>query len=164
MGTPAHFIEKEVDQSTPAFEMFSSNYTLYGDLSKRVMDTIGTFVPSMEIYSIDEAFVDLSGIKFNDLEKLATLIRTTVKKHVGIPVTIGIAKTKTLAKNGKQVCKKTKKNIGVHVLNSDAEVEEVLKFTSIGDVWGLEVNTKKCYFSIQYGQRLNFQIYLKHGF
>lgn len=136
MGSPAHMIDEDVIKKH-GVAMFSSNYTLYGDLSKRVMDTISAFVPRIEVYSIDEAFVDLDGIKASELEKIGHAIRSTVKKNVGIPVSIGIAKTKTLAKMANRFAKKTKKNIGVHVLNSQNEINEVLKFTEIQDVWGI---------------------------
>lgn len=142
MGTPAHFISKEMIHQH-GVEIFSSNYTLYGDISKRVMDTIGTFVPAMEIYSIDETFIDLSGINADELENLAIKIRTTVKQHVGIPVTIGIAKTKTLAKMCNRFAKKIKKHMGVHVAATQQQVDEVLQFTGIGDVWGIGGQYKK---------------------
>ncbi|MEP7263495.1 MAG: Y-family DNA polymerase [Bacteroidota bacterium] len=136
MGTPAHYIDKDVLLKNNV-TMFSSNYTLYGDISKRVTDTIGEFVPRMEIYSIDEAFIDLSGIAMKDIEPLAHKIRQTIKQHIGIPVTIGIAKTKTLAKLCNRFAKKTKKDGGVHIATTQQQVDEVLHFTQIGDVWGI---------------------------
>lgn len=136
MGTPAHMIDQETIKKH-GVTMFSSNYTLYGDLSQRVMQTIGEFVPRMEIYSIDEAFADLSGIRIKDLEPLALKMRAAILQNIGIPVSIGIARTKTLAKMANRFAKKTKKQIGVHVAISQSQVNEILTFTEVGDVWGV---------------------------
>ncbi|MEJ7672701.1 MAG: hypothetical protein WKF59_08305 [Chitinophagaceae bacterium] len=86
--------------------VFSSNYTLYGDLSERVMKTLSEFIPKMEVYSIDEAFLDMSELYYTDLLELGIKIRKTVIQNVGIPVSIGIAPTKTLAKMANRYAKK----------------------------------------------------------
>jgi len=89
MGVPAYQIKDDVDKY--GIEVFSSNYTLYGDMSNRVMSMLGSFVEDMEVYSIDEAFLDLSGFGPKDLEKYMREMRETVKKWTGVPVSIGIA-------------------------------------------------------------------------
>ena len=135
MAVPVHMVMDVVKKHN--IKMFSSNYTLYGDMSDRVMKTIAAFVPQMEVYSIDETFLDLSEVPPAQLEQLAKRIKATVKQYTGIPVSIGIAKTKTLAKMANRFAKKTKKKIGVHVMQEDKHAEEVLKFTKVEDVWGI---------------------------
>lgn len=135
MAVPVHMVMDVVKKYN--IQMFSSNYTLYGDMSDRVMKTIASFVPQMEVYSIDETFLDLSEVPPSQLESLAKKIKATVKQYTGIPVSIGIAKTKTLAKMANRFAKKTKKKIGVHLMQSDSEVNEVLAFTKVDDVWGI---------------------------
>lgn len=135
MGTPAFMIDKLIKKHN--IEIFSSNYTLYGDISDRVMKTLGTFVPQLEIYSIDEAFLDMHNMDYTDLLKLAIEIKKTVKKNIGIPVCVGIAPTKTLAKMANRYAKKKRKEIGVHWAANQGLVEEMLAFTEVGDVWGI---------------------------
>src|SRR5687767_7382777 len=95
MAVPVHMVMDVVKEHN--IFQFSSNYTLYGDMSDRVMKTIAAFVPQMEIYSIDETFLDLSQVPVRELELLAKKIKSTVRQYTGIPVSIGVAKTKTLA-------------------------------------------------------------------
>ena len=135
MGAPAFMMEHFIRENNIA--VFSSNYTLYGSLSTRVINTIKTFAPKVEVYSIDEAFIDLYELQHQNLYQLATTIRQTVKQHVGIPVTIGVAPTKTLAKMANRYAKKTKKETGVYFLDSPEKIAEVLAWTEIGDVWGI---------------------------
>ena len=104
MGTPEFMIREQVLEHGIA--IFSSNYPLYGDLSDRVMKTLVSFVPRMEIYSIDEAFLDMHDLYNQDLLALGVEIRRTVRRHLGIPVTVGIAPTKTLAKMANRYAKK----------------------------------------------------------
>jgi DNA polymerase V len=135
MAVPVHMVMDVVRKNN--IHMFSSNYTLYGDMSDRVMKTIASFVPQMEIYSIDETFLDLSEVPASELEALAKNIKATVKQYTGIPVSIGVAETKTLAKMANRFAKKTKKGIGVHVMQNHNQFEEVLDFTKVEDVWGI---------------------------
>lgn len=114
--------------------VFSSNYSLYGDLSRRVMETLATFTPDMEVYSIDEAFLNLTGIAI-DLTEYARTIRATVKQWVGIPVAIGIGPTKTLAKAAAKAAKKFPGCAGVFDITGHEE--DVLAATSVDDVWGV---------------------------
>ena len=87
---------------------FSTNFSLYGDISRRVMKTLKQFSPKMEIYSIDEAFLDLSSVKNEDLLEHCYKIRKTILKWTGIPTSIGIATTKTLSKAANYIAKKDK--------------------------------------------------------
>jgi len=114
--------------------VFSSNYSLYGDLSRRVMETLASFTPDMEVYSIDEAFLDLTGIA-GDLTEYGTTIRKTVKQWVGIPVSIGIGTTKTLAKAAARAAKKVPGCAGVFDITG--REEDALAATSVDDVWGV---------------------------
>lgn len=116
--------------------VFSSNYTLYGDMSERVMQTLSCFSPDIEIYSIDEAFLDLSGFK-TDLNKYAERIRETVLQWTGIPVSVGIAPTKTLAKVANHIAKNSEKYDGVFQLTGRKEIEEALSKLSPEDIWGI---------------------------
>jgi DNA polymerase V len=135
MGSPA-FMMKEVIQKYNV-AVFSSNYTLYGDLSDRVMQTLASFVPCIEIYSIDEAFLYLEDLVYMDLLKLGVEIKEAVKQNIGIPVSVGIAPTKTLAKMANRFAKKMRKDVGVHWAANNEMIEEMLAFTEIGDVWGI---------------------------
>jgi DNA polymerase V len=100
------------------------------------MSTLAAFVPRMELYSIDEAFLDMSQLKYSKLDKLASHIKQTIKQHTGIPVTVGIAPTKTLAKLANRYAKKKKKD-GVHCLADNQSMQEGLENTAIEDVWGI---------------------------
>jgi DNA polymerase V len=103
-------------------------------MSERVMNTIASMVKDVEVYSIDEIFLDLSGYEYFDLLKLGQNIRQTVKKHTGIPVSVGIASTKTLAKVANKIAKKGN---GVFILNTDDEVVKVLSTFPVEDIWGI---------------------------
>lgn len=116
----------------------SSNYTLYGDMSGRVMRTLSGFTPSLEIYSIDEAFLDLSGFE-DRLEVHARALRETVQQWTGIPVSVGIAPTKTLAKVANRLAKKDRSPTGgVRVLATEADVTAALNaLDDLTDLWGV---------------------------
>lgn len=113
----------------------SSNYALYHDMMLRVTSIIRSFFPDQEIYSIDECFCDLAGYDYLDPQQLAIDLRTEILKCTGIPVCIGVARTKTLAKIANRIAKK-KTDSGVYFLNKEEE-ETALKGTEIGDVWGI---------------------------
>jgi DNA polymerase V len=117
--------------------VFSSNYALYGDLSHRVMDVLREMEPNVEVYSIDEAFISLPVTKVWDRVKYAAELRERVRKQVGIPVSIGIATTKTLAKVANRVAKKEAQFQGVFDLTSESEIDQVLEKTEVNDVWGI---------------------------
>ena len=141
MGAPVFQIEKFCEKHQ--VQVFSSNYTLYGSLSNRVMKTLAGFTPNIEVYSIDEAFLDMANFLGKDLVAYSVQIKKTVQQHVGIPVSIGVAPTKTLAKMANRFAKKTKKQFGVHVVQTAAEIEELLTQTEIGNVWGIGAQHQK---------------------
>lgn len=117
--------------------VFSSNYTLYGDLSRRVMEVLGQFSPEVEPYSIDEAFVDLSGVPDAELPALGREIRRRVRQWTGIPVTIGIASSKTLAKIAAGVAKRDPAQQGVLSLVDYPELDPLLRGWPVEDIWGI---------------------------
>jgi len=135
MGEPAYKLKELIESNRVA--VFSSNYVLYGDMSHRVMCIIGTFVPDMEIYSIDEAFLHFDGFENIDLNGLGNKLVRTVIKSTGIPVSLGIAPTKTLAKVANKFAKKYKQYNGVCIMDTDEKREKALKLTPIADVWGI---------------------------
>ncbi len=117
--------------------VFSSNYTLYGSLSNRVQKTLANFKGDIEIYSIDEAFFDTQWYHDNELFNLGVSIKSTIFQNVGIPVSVGIAPTKTLAKMANRYAKKENREIGVYILDTAKKIRDVLEYTQIGDVWGI---------------------------
>lgn len=135
MGAVYFKIRRFLEQEGIA--VFSSNYALYGDLSQRVMDVLSQFAPEMEVYSIDEAFLDLSGFEHMGMASYAQEIRQTVEQWTGIPVSIGIAHTKTLAKIANRVCKKNPAMQGVMDLTNPVELNAVLGAVEVQDVWGV---------------------------
>ena len=141
MGEP-YFKAKDIIIKNKV-EVFSSNYSLYGDLSRRVMRTLKRFNSDMEIYSIDEAFLDLSNFPDQDVEKIGKEIRETVLQWTGIPTSIGIAKTKTLSKIANQIAKK--KQSGVTSLIGIDNLDPVLEKIEINDVWGVGKQLTKFY-------------------
>lgn len=119
---------------------YSSNYTLYGDLSARVMSILSTFSPKQEIYSIDECFLDLDGFDPQSLMTYGQMIRQAVKQSLGIPVCVGIADTKTLAKLANHCAKKGLAGAdGVCDFGRLSDDERTVLFASIpvGEVWGV---------------------------
>ena len=116
---------------------FSSNYALYGDLSARVMSLLADAVPRIEIYSIDEAFLHLEGIDPEMVPSLCRDLVDKIKKWVGVPVSIGVAPTKTLAKIASHFAKKHKGYKGVCLMDTDAKRLKALALTPIDDVWGV---------------------------
>jgi DNA polymerase V len=117
--------------------VFSSNYTLYGDMSERVMNTLSTFAPEIEIYSIDEAFLNLSDLYETDLKEYGQKIKQVTTKNTGIPVSVGIAPTKALAKLANRLAKKNPLNNGVFVFGDKEDIEENLRRIDVGDIWGI---------------------------
>ncbi|MDA9752092.1 Y-family DNA polymerase [Candidatus Pelagibacter sp.] len=124
-------------------EVFSSNYSLYGDLSRRVMRTLKRFNSDIEVYSIDEAFMDLSNYTDTEVESVGREIRQTVLKWTGIPTSIGIAKTKTLSKVANHIAKK--KQSGVTSLIGIENLDPILEKVEINDIWGVGRQLTKFY-------------------
>jgi DNA polymerase V len=120
--------------------VFSSNYTLYGDMSQRVMETLEQFCPDLEVYSIDEAFLSLVGFERRDLTEYGRQIRRTLKQWTGIPVSVGIAETKTLAKIANRVAKRTPDIGGVFDLLACPDRDALLGRIAVEDVWGIGRN------------------------
>ena len=141
MGEP-YFKAKDIIIKNKV-EVFSSNYSLYGDLSRRVMRTLKRFNSEIEIYSIDEAFLDLSNFPDNEVEKVGREIRETVLQWTGIPTSIGIAKTKTLSKVANHIAKK--KQSGVTSLINIENLDPILEKIEINDVWGVGRQLTKFY-------------------
>ena len=125
-------------------KVFSSNYALYGDMSHRVMSLLSDMAPEMEIYSIDEAFVKIES-KYIDLQEYAVNIQRTITAHTGIPVSVGVAPTKALAKIANKIAKVFSNRLNnVHVIDTEEKRTKALKWTKIGDVWGIgRQNAKK---------------------
>lgn len=135
MGSPLFKVESLLNEHDA--EIFSSNYALYGDMSSRVMNLLQNFTPEVEIYSIDEAFLNLEPRK-NSLDTLAHSIREKMYQWTGIPVSIGIAETKVLAKVANKLAKKAElKECGVLNLYRSPKTENILKETNVEDVWGI---------------------------
>lgn len=148
MAEPAYKLKELIEKNQVT--VFSSNYVLYGDMSHRVMTTISEFAPEMEIYSIDEAFLLLDGFQLIDLKAYGEKVVTTTTRNTGIPVSMGIAQTKTLAKAANRFAKKYPNYKSVCVINTDEKREKALKLLDIGDVWGIgrQYATKLRYYSI----------------
>lgn len=135
MGEPEYKIRPMLIRHNVA--VFSSNYTLYGDLSRRVMDTIASVAPEIEIYSIDEAFVRLNGALKNNAEEACREIRKRVGRWIGLPVSIGIAPTKVLAKIATKVAKRYPAYGGIFNLCHCRKLDELLESVRIRDLWGV---------------------------
>ncbi len=136
MGAPAFEYEEIFEQHK--VHIFSANFPLYGDMSRRVMSIIADMSPGVEIYSIDEAFVDLRGVDRKQLKSWGRSLREKVLKWTGIPVSIGIAPSKALAKVANRVAKKfPDQTANCHVIDSDYLREKALRWLSIEDVWGI---------------------------
>jgi len=118
--------------------VFSSNYSLYGDMSTRVINILEKFVSNIEVYSIDEAFFKLDEIEIENLEAYALNIKEIIEKWVGIPVSIGVASTKSLSKVANKIAKKYfEKTKGVYVISNEEQRIKALKWTKVENVWGI---------------------------
>lgn len=135
MGTPLFQARDVIEKNNVA--VFSSNYQLYGDMSNRVMSVLRSAVPQIEVYSIDEAFLDVREIPLEKLQQTARDLSARVWREVGIPVSIGIAPTKTLAKIASKLCKKYPALKGGCLMYKKADVEKVLGRFPVEDVWGI---------------------------
>jgi DNA polymerase V len=140
MGEAWHICKKRVD--TQGVIVRSSNYTLYGDMSARVMQVVAGFTPDLEIYSIDEAFLGLGGFETR-LQAHAAELRRAVLQWTGIPVSVGIAPTKTLAKVANRRAKKDAGTGGVFVLADEAAIDAELGALELTDLWGVAGRLRK---------------------
>ena len=142
MGAPAFkwraFFERE------GVAVFSSNYALYGDMSNRVMSLLAEFAPDLEVYSIDEAFLDYGREVPGGFDALGKKIRRRILKATGIPVCVGFAPTKTLAKAANRIAKKfTERTGGVWVLDAAVKREKALRWLQVEDVWGIGMRRER---------------------
>lgn len=137
MGVPYFQVKNFCQQH--GVQVFSSNYALYADLSNRVMNTLALMCPTVEVYSIDEAFLYLGDYPnaMQDLNEYARMVKDTVYQHTGIPVSVGIAPTKTLAKLANYGAKKYPATKGVCVLDNENWTRRLLSITPVGEVWGI---------------------------
>lgn len=136
MGAPAFKLKEAFAKNN--ITIFSSNYALYGDMSARVMTMLSTYAPQIEIYSIDEAFLDLSKCDFIDFATYGQQIKREVTKGSGIPISVGFAHTKVLTKVANKIAKKFDKETGgVYSIDTDEKRIKALRWTKIGDVWGI---------------------------
>ena len=136
MGDVFYQVKDRLEQNDVA--VFSSNYNLYGDMSRRVMSLLSRYSPKVDVYSIDEAFLDFTGMGTS--EELTEYCRKMVRhigKGTGIPISLGIAPTKTLAKMASKFAKKHKGYEGVCLMDTDEKREKALKLFDVADVWGI---------------------------
>ena len=155
MGAPAFKYEKVFREND--VKVFSSNFPLYGDMSSRVMSILSKFSPNIEIYSIDEAFLKFEGFENYDLKSYCEEIKNMVFKWTGIPVSIGIAPTKALAKVSNRIAKKfPNQTKGVYVINSEEKRIKALKWLKIQDVWGIGFRHAKRLKNIKIDTAYNF--------
>jgi DNA polymerase V len=139
MGLPAFKLTDLITEHS--IEVYSSNYTLYGDLSARVMTTLTQWTPDVEVYSIDEAFLQFSALPLDALTAYGHTIRATIQQWTGIPVSIGIAPTKTLAKLANRLAKRSAQ--GVVALTVTAEIDATLACTRVEEIWGIGPGSTK---------------------
>ena len=135
MGDPFFKIRDIVERNHVA--VFSSNFALYGDMSRRVQEVLRGFAPAVEQYSIDEAFLNLCGMEGVDFDAYAKEISSTCRRMTAIPVSVGIAPTKTLAKIASKLCKQYPKLQGGCYMHRQQDIEKVLRSFPVEDVWGI---------------------------
>jgi DNA polymerase V len=135
MFEPVFKIKDQLIKNKVVF--FSSNYTLYGEMSQRVMNILTSFSPQVEVYSIDESFLDLFGMEYISLHNYGHQIKDRIYRETGLPVGVGIATTKVLAKLANKISKKVASNNHVFVIDSEKKRIEALQWAKISDVWGI---------------------------
>ncbi len=134
MGEPIFKVQDLVKKHQ--VQVYSANFCLYGDLSRRVMSTLSQFSPNMEVYSVDESFLSLDGFANHNLFDYAKTIRQTVRRNIGLPISIGIASTKTLAKIANRIAKKSAAD-GVFCFLDHQHIDSCLEKTAVENVWGI---------------------------
>ncbi len=136
MGAPAFEYEQQFTKHN--VQVFSANFALYGDMSQRVMNVLSDYSPEIEFYSIDEAFLKLTGFEYFNLQEYGNEIRYKVHKWTGIPISVGIAPTKALSKLANRIAKKypdiTK---GVYIIDNEEKRIKALKWLKVEDIWGI---------------------------
>jgi len=141
MAVPVHQVQHLINRHK--VQLFSSNYTLYADISNRVMQCLENYTPRLEIYSIDESFLDLTGICLNNSIAYGQQIKQNVFRTTGIPVCVGMAPTKTLAKLANYAAKKWHKTGGVLDLSNPLRRDKLLHLVPVNEVWGIGLQTTK---------------------
>lgn len=157
MGAPIFKWEQFCKENN--ITVVSSNYPLYGDMSSRVMTILEQFTPDVEVYSIDESFLQFKGYDYFDYNVLATQMRKRVLKWTGIPTCVGIAPTKALSKVANKIARKfPKQTKGVYVIDSEEKRVKALKWMKIEDVWGIgwrlakRLKLKECHTAFDFTQ------------
>tara|TARA_B110000285_G_scaffold132093_1_gene148306 strand:+ start:2659 stop:3912 length:1254 start_codon:yes stop_codon:yes gene_type:complete len=136
MGAPIFKYRKLLN--THNVQILSSNYSLYGDMSSRVMSILKQFTPDIQVYSIDESFLKLDGFENYDLTNYGVIIKDRILKWTGIPTCVGIAPTKALSKVANKIARKYPvETNGVYVIDSEIKTTNALKWTKIKDIWGI---------------------------
>ncbi|PKL84914.1 MAG: SOS mutagenesis and repair protein UmuC [Ignavibacteriae bacterium HGW-Ignavibacteriae-1] len=136
MGAPLFEYEELLNKHN--VQVFSANFALYGDMSQRVMSILEQYSPEMEIYSIDEAFLKFDGLEHLNLQNYSKELRIKVQKWTGIPISVGVAPTKALAKVANRIAKKfPKETEGAYIIDTDEKRIKALKWLKIEDVWGI---------------------------
>lgn len=136
MGAPEFQLREKIKAN--GIYVFSSNYALYGDLSGRVMRLLTHFTPNVEVYSIDEAFLNFEGMKIANYESYGAKMKTLIHKCVGIPICVGFAPSKALAKVANKIAKKfPDRTQGIYVIDTEEKRLKALKWTKVEDVWGI---------------------------
>lgn len=135
MGEPEFKLRRELERHKVA--VFSSNYTLYGDLSHRVMMTLESVVPDVETYSIDEAFLPMPPVLAAHADDVAREVKDRVWQWVGLPISVGVAPTRVLAKIATEVAKKFPQYRGIFNMASCGNVDRVLEWVKVHDIWGV---------------------------
>lgn len=134
MGAPA-FENKHIFERNKV-AVFSANFALYGDMSRRVMNILSTYSPEQEVYSIDECFLNLSGLNV-DFKEYGLKMKDHVLKWTGIPIGVGIATTKALCKVANRIAKKFPQTRGVHIIDNEEKRIKALKWLPVEDIWGV---------------------------
>lgn len=142
MAVPEFKIREMLKENN--IKVFSSNYALYGDLSDRVMKTLELFTPNVEVYSIDEAFLNFDGVKEDGFEAYGLEMKMRIMKWLSIPVCVGFGPSKTLSKVANKIARKyPERTNGVYVIDTEEKRIKALKWTKIADVWGIGYRMKK---------------------
>ena len=136
MGAPEFKVRNELKQKN--IHVFSSNYALYGDLSNRVMKILEAFTPNVEVYSIDEAFLNFDGMRISNYHDYGIQMKKRIQKWLSIPICVGFAETKALSKVANKIAKKYQERTqGVYIIDTEEKRIKALKWTKIEDVWGI---------------------------
>jgi len=142
MGVPEFKVREMLRKND--IKVFSSNYALYGDLSERVMNTLKLFTPNIEVYSIDEAFLNFDGVREDAFVEYGLEMKQRIMKWLSIPVCVGFGPSKTLSKMANKIARKyPERTKGVYVIDTDEKRIKALKWTKIADVWGIGYRMKK---------------------